>query len=85
MAVVLNLIPLPPFDGYGVIEPFLSETARLQMDKMRGYMVFIVFIILWYVPVVNNLFWGGIGSLAYLLGIPMQLAGLGYDQFLFWR
>jgi len=85
MALVLNLIPLPPFDGYGVIEPFLSETARMQMDKMRGYMVFIVFIILWYVPFVNNLFWGGIGSLANLLGIPMQLAGLGYNQFLFWR
>jgi len=85
MALVLNLIPLPPFDGYGVIEPFLSEPARIQMDKMRGYMVFIVFIILWYVPFVNNLFWGGIGILAHLLGIPMQLASLGYDQFLFWR
>jgi Zn-dependent protease len=85
MAVVFNLIPLPPFDGYGVIEPFLSETVRLQMDKMRGYMVFIVFMILWYVPFVSELFWVGIGSLAYLLGIPTQLAGLGYDQFLFWR
>jgi Zn-dependent protease len=85
MAVVLNMIPLPPFDGYGVIEPFLSETVRLQMDKMRGYMVFIVFMILWYVPFVRDLFWGGIGSLANLLGIPMQLVGLGYDQFLFWR
>lgn len=85
MALVLNLIPLPPFDGYGVIEPFLNSATREQMDRTRGYMVFIIFIVLWYVPFVSNLFWGLIGSLAQFLGIPMQLAGLGYDQFLFWR
>jgi Zn-dependent protease len=84
-AVVLNLIPLPPFDGYGVIEPFLNSTIRTQMDRTRGYLVFIIFLVLWYVPFVSDIFWGSIGSLAQILGVPMSLAGLGYDQFLFWR
>ena len=85
MALVLNLIPLPPFDGYGVIEPFLSAPTRELFDRSRGYMVFIIFLVLWYVPVVSDFFWGLIGTLANLINIPMHLASLGYDHFLFWR
>lgn len=85
MALVLNLIPLPPFDGYGVIEPFLNPAVREQMDRMRGYLVFLVFLVLWYVPAVSNAFWGLIGLLARGVGIPMSLASLGYSQFLFWK
>jgi Zn-dependent protease len=85
MALVLNLIPLPPFDGYGVIEPFLSASIRELFDRTRGYMVFIIFLVLWYVPAVSDMFWGLIGSIATLVGIPMNLASVGYSQFLFWR
>jgi Zn-dependent protease len=85
MALVLNLIPLPPFDGYGVIEPFLAESTREMFDRTRGYMVFIIFLVLWYVPAISNWFWGLIGAVAGLVGIPMNLASLGYSQFLFWR
>jgi len=85
MALVLNLIPLPPFDGYGVIEPFLGASTREMFDRTRGYMVFIIFLVLWYVPAVSDMFWGLIGSVANLVGIPMDLASIGYSQFLFWR
>jgi Zn-dependent protease len=85
MALVLNMIPLPPFDGYGVIEPFLSASTRAMFDRTRGYMVFIIFLVLWYVPAANNLFWGLIDSVANMVGIPMNFAFMGYDQFLFWR
>ena len=85
MAVVLNLIPLPPFDGYGVIEPFLSESVRMQMDRVRSYMMLIVFFLLWYIPVVNNIFWGIIVVIVHFLGVPVNLIDLGQKQFLFWR
>ena len=85
MAVVLNLIPLPPFDGYGVIEPFLSESVRMQMDRVRSYMMLIVFFLLWYIPVVNNIFWGIIVVIVHFLGVPLNLIDLGQKQFMFWR
>jgi len=85
MAVVLNLIPLPPFDGYGVIEPFLSESARMQMDRVRSYMMLIVFFLLWYVPVINNIFWTIIVVIVHFLGVPLNLIDLGQKQFMFWR
>ena len=85
MAVVLNLIPLPPFDGYGVIEPFLSESVRMQMDRVRSYMMLIVFFLLWYIPVVYNIFWGIIVVIVHFLGVPLNLIDLGQKQFMFWR
>jgi len=84
-AVVLNLIPVPPFDGYGVIEPHLPDALRMQIAPIRGAMVWVVFLALWYVPFINDLFWGLIFFIANLLGVPLQMAVLGYDQFLFWR
>ena len=84
-AVALNLIPLPPFDGFGVIEPHLPMEIRTRLAETRGMLSWAVFILLWYVPLVNSLFWGLIFFLSRLVGVPLQLAGLGFDQFQFWR
>jgi len=84
-AVVLNLIPLPPFDGYGALEPFLPLYVRLRLDRTRGLLGLVVFFVLWYIPFVSSGFWRLVGWLAQLLGIPFALAGQGYDQFMFWR
>jgi len=84
-AVVLNLIPVPPFDGYNAIEPFLSYDIRNRVDQTRGMFIWIVFLVLWYVPVVSNLFWKLIFFISNLIGLPMTLAALGQSQFLFWR
>ncbi|MCX6059208.1 MAG: site-2 protease family protein [Chloroflexi bacterium] len=83
-AVVLNLIPLPPFDGFGAIEPYLSIDILVRLNSMRGMLSWGVFLVLWYVPFVNSLFWGFIFFLSRLAGIPLQLAGLGLSQFKFW-
>ena len=84
-AVVLNLIPLPPFDGFGIIEPFLPTALRIRVAEMRGMLSLVVFLALWYVPAVGRVFWGLVGFLADAAGIPLQLAFVGYDQFLFWQ
>jgi Zn-dependent protease len=84
-AVVLNLLPVPPFDGYGVLEPHLPQELRLRLAGTRGGLVWIVFLLLWYVPAAGRLFWGSIFSLASALGIPLDLARLGLQQFQFWR
>ncbi len=83
-AVVLNLIPLPPFDGFGVLEPHLPTDVRMRLAETRGMLAFLVFFILWYVPLVGNLFWQLIGFLSNLMGVPLQLVSLGFSQFRFW-
>jgi len=84
-AVVLNLLPVPPFDGYGVLEPYLDQNLRMQIGQFSGAMIWIVFLVLWYVPFVNDLFWKLIFSISSAVGIPLPLAGLGLQQFMFWR
>jgi Zn-dependent protease len=84
-AVVLNLIPLPPFDGFGAIEPYLSMDIRMKLAETRGILSWVVILVLWRIPFVGNAFWSLVFSLVKLAGVPLQLAGLGFDQFLFWQ
>jgi Zn-dependent protease len=84
-AVVLNLIPVPPFDGYNAIKPHLDQTTQDKFDQTGGAFIWIVFLLLWFVPLVNNLFWNLIFFISRILGVPLTLAATGLDQFLFWR
>jgi Zn-dependent protease len=84
-ALVLNLIPLPPFDGYRAVAPFLNQQLRFNIDQYSNYLMLLVFVALWYVPFVNNLFWQAVGWISIQMQIPLSLALLGLNQFQFWR
>ena len=84
IAVVLNLIPIPPLDGYGIIAPFLPNDFRQQVNQFAGFGVWILFFLMWYVPIFGALFWGIAGGVASLMGVPLQLAFLGQSLFQFW-
>jgi Zn-dependent protease len=83
MAVVLNLIPVPPFDGYGVIDPFLPEGLRMQVAQVRGGFIWIVFLVLWFVPFAGRALFTVVFTFTGLLGISAGLIGAGYEQFRF--
>ena len=83
MAVVLNLIPVPPFDGYGVIEPFLPDGLRMQVAQVRGGFIWVVFLVLWFVPFAGRALFTVVFALSGVLGIPSGLIGAGYEQFRF--
>ncbi len=83
-ALVLNLIPLPPFDGFGAIEPYLPMNLRASLMQTRGMLSIAVFFLLWYIPFINDAFWGLVISLSQLAGVPIQLVQLGLRGFQFW-
>lgn len=83
-AVVLNLIPLPPFDGFGAIEPYLPDSLHGAVAQVRGMLPLVVFFLLWYVPFVNQAFWGLVVFIATRLGVPLDLVMAGYSGFQFW-
>jgi len=84
-ALVLNLIPLPPFDGYRALAPFLNRQLRFNIDQYSNIIMMVIFVVLWYVPFVNNFYWQVVGWISLRLQIPLQLALLGLSQFQFWR
>ncbi|MGC5247478.1 site-2 protease family protein [Gordonia sp. DT219] len=83
-AAVLNLIPMPGFDGYGAIEPYLSPQTRQSAAKIAPYGFLIIFALL-FIPQLNQLFFDFIFWLFELSGVPSGLAGWGWNTFLFWR
>jgi Zn-dependent protease len=84
-AAVFNLIPLPPFDGYGALRPHLDYGLREKMDAFGQVSIFVVFLVFWYVPIIGDGFWRLVGLIAQFLGIPLYLASLGLGGFQFWR
>ena len=85
MAVVLNLIPVPPLDGYGIIRPFLPREFQAKIDGAAQFGFYIVFGALWFIPQANYLFFDTVRFIGGLLGLPLGLAGEGYELFRFWN
>ncbi len=84
-AVILNLIPVPPFDGYNAIESYLPYDIQERVSQTRGMFIWIVLLVLWYVPFAGELFRKMILFISNLIGLPMTLVAIGQSQFLFWR
>jgi len=84
-AVCFNLLPIPPLDGFGVIEPLLDQRTRWQMLQIGSYGLFLVFLALWFVPPIANGFWQMIFDITHALQIPDELVREGFRNFMFWR
>jgi Zn-dependent protease len=84
-AVLFNSIPLPPFDGYNVLEPFLPESIRMQVDRVRDVSIWVIFLLFWFVPAVSNYFWGNVFQVSTTLGVDWSQVALGLQRFRFWE
>ena len=84
-AVLFNLIPLPPFDGYNAIEPFLHPLIRMQVDRFRDMAIWLVLLAFWFIPFVGSFFWGAVFIFSTLLGVDWDLAVAGLQRFRFWE
>ncbi|MEU8520258.1 site-2 protease family protein [Streptomyces sp. NBC_01216] len=83
-AALLNLLPVPGLDGYGVIEPWLSYRVKRQIEPYAPYGFFIVIALL-FVPVVNSAFFDVIDALMRSLGVPEVYRYCGLELFRFWE
>ncbi len=84
MAVVLNVLPIPPLDGYGAVEPHLSPGLQRSLAPVKQYGFFILLFIL-IAPPLNGWFWSIVLKLYTTLGGLGMLASIGLDQTLFWH
>ena len=84
-SAMFNLIPVPPFDGYGAMRPQLPISARRRLDEFSAVSMYAVLALFWFVPGAAGVFWFLVGVIARLLGIPLDLALMGQNAFLFWR
>jgi len=84
LAMVINLIPVPGIDGYGIIEPYLPDRIARVGDSIRPYWFLIFYMILILpnpIKMVVGIVTFGIANLA---GLQSDLIGLGFGLFRFW-
>ncbi|MFE5118063.1 site-2 protease family protein [Streptomyces sp. NPDC056669] len=83
-AAILNFLPVPGLDGYGVIEPWLSYRIRRQVEPYAPFGLLAVFGILW-IPEVNQAFFGAIDAVMRSLGVSEWDTYWGQEFFRFWQ
>jgi Zn-dependent protease len=83
-AALLNLLPVPGLDGFGIVEPYLPRRWVHQANQVGGYAFFILVALLW-VPPINHGFFTAVFRLTNALGIDQGSIGLGRELFQFWQ
>ncbi len=81
-AAIFNLLPIPGLDGYGMIEPWLSDHLQAKFDRFRKYSTLIIVGLFWYVPWFSNLTFALIKLVTdNILNIPDLFIDLGAELF----
>jgi Zn-dependent protease len=76
-AVVLNLVPLPGLDGFGVLRPWLPYSIQYTAMRFGLFAIYGVFALLWFVAPVRDAFFGVVYQLTTLAGIDQALIYYG--------
>lgn len=84
-AVILNLLPIPGLDGFGVIRPFLPGAWGPALRKAEGLVMIAFFLLIFLSPVGGRLLFGAGAALTSALGVPFDAISIGFETFRFWR
>jgi Zn-dependent protease len=82
-ASLLNLLPVPGLDGFGIAEPWLPREWVQAAAKVAPFGILLLFALLW-IPQLNQAFFGVVFWLLDLLGTPTALVAQGDSLFRFW-
>lgn len=85
VTAILNVLPVPGFDGFGILEPHLSDSIRRAVAPFRPWAPLIVFALLFTVPEAAQVLFTPAFALFDLFGGSRGAAQLGQSLFLFWR
>jgi len=84
-AVVLNLLPIPPLDGFGMLAPFLSADLRRLLYTFSTFGFFLIFMLFAVNPAIRTTFQNIVASMMQTLNVTPLLADQGLQMFMFWR
>lgn len=82
-AALLNSLPIPGLDGYGVLKPSLSYATRRGLEQFEPFGMLLVFALL-FTPSVNAVFFDAVYWLFELSGVPDSWSRYGGYLTRFW-
>ena len=87
VTAILNILPVPGFDGFGVISPYLSPATQRAIAPIRGWAPLLVFVLLFSFPSVSSHLFDPAFDLLRSFGgdYTYYAAALGQHTFRFWQ
>ena len=83
-AVFFNLLPVPGFDGWGIIEMALPDTLARRVRRMSGYTFILIFVLFMNDTFVSRGFWMLIVLVSSVMRLDFGLVSAGLDMLQFW-
>ena len=83
-SLILNLIPIPPLDGFQAIAPWLPADVREKLYAASNQTMWILFLALWFVPPLNEALWNLVYWISGSLGVHPYVGHVGWKMFRFW-
>jgi Zn-dependent protease len=83
-AVVLNLLPVPGLDGFGVLESFFPAKERAMIAPFANWAALVFFALIFMVPEIFAPIWNVAETICNWAGVHSADMQNGLDQFQFW-
>ncbi|QKW19355.1 site-2 protease family protein [Kitasatospora sp. NA04385] len=83
-AAILNLLPVPGLDGYGIVEPWLSYKVRRAVAPYAPYGMLLLFALMWQSKV-GQWMYDLVSGIFGLFGADSRYIDLGRILFSFWK
>jgi Zn-dependent protease len=77
IALLLNLLPVPGLDGFGILRPWLPNSVQGLANQYGQLGILAVFAALWFVPPVRDNFFPLVAQITSLAGIDLNLIAIG--------
>jgi Zn-dependent protease len=84
-AVVLNLLPVPGLDGFGILESFFPPNERAMIAPFGAIVFMIFFVIMVTAPALFQPIFNAAETACNWAGISSIDMGTGMDNFRFWN
>lgn len=82
-ATILNLIPMPGLDGFGIIAPWLSPQTLNTLAPFYSFGPIILFLVIWQIPAINYMYFNAVFKSLALFHISAFDAFAGLQMFNF--
>lgn len=83
-ALLLNLLPVPGLDGWGVIEPYLRSDIVASARRISPFGFMVVFFLVFSSASISNRLTNFLTSIQGHFNVPVGLAAWGYHLMQFW-
>jgi tetratricopeptide (TPR) repeat protein len=76
-----NLLPVPSFDGFGIIEPWLPKEVQHTTRRWGRYGYLVLLALFWTVPGFSRNFWVLVSTVSESLGVSQLMMRAAYVEF----